>query len=380
MPPPARQRQCPTAVPGVALGLRRVAHAYDSAPVRPAAPPPPLPTRSVPSSSRLPPSTLKSFLRTAAVHWPPSADSLDRRAAADPTLQAAAQEAALAALHSNGYDAGAALAQIEASAPPASRASWTDAQCLAFDSTLLSHGKDFNVIAKVTPAGARLARRAALPRTPCHGHSAPSSAMPPLPFPMCAVMHQAPLRAAASALASTSPCPHTSFPLPPSVPLPRGALSIRTLDLPPTHTAALPALCPQAVGCPVGAAVRRYYERKCRTDLCQGPPAMLSARPVSILSLLADEIEANASSLASQRASALTHHSQHAAAAVAIATAARAGGGMAGHVGREPPGQRTTVWQSVGEIVSHSTGIMVSPVYCGHASSFTLQATLGLAP
>jgi len=36
--------------------------------------------------------------------------------------------------------------------------------------------------------------------------------------------------------------------------------------------------------------------------------------------------------------------------------------------------------QAVGEIVSHSTGIMVSPVYCGHASSFTLQATLGLAP
>jgi hypothetical protein len=130
----------------------------------------------------------------------------------------------------------------------------------------------------------------------------------------------------------------------------------------------------------VSCAVRRYYERKCRTDLCQGPPALLSARPISILSLLADEMEANNSSLASQRASALTHYSQQAAAAMAIAAAARAGGGMAGHAGREPPGHRMTVWQAAGEIVSVSTGIMVSPVYCGHASSFTLQAALGLAP
>jgi hypothetical protein len=89
----------------------------------------------------------------AAAEWPPSADALDRRAVADYTLHAAAQEAALAALHSNNYDARAALAEIAALDPPASRASWTDAQCLAFDSTLLSHGKEFNVIAKVMAGG-----------------------------------------------------------------------------------------------------------------------------------------------------------------------------------------------------------------------------------
>jgi hypothetical protein len=108
---------------------------------------------------------------------------------------------------------------------------------------------------------------------------------------------------------------------------------------------------------------------------------MLAARPVSIFSLLADQKEATASSLASQRASALAHHSQQAAAAMAVAASSRmTGGGLAGHVARVPTSHRPTVWQAAGEIVSHSTGVMVSPVFCGPASSLALRSALGLTP
>eukprot|EP00967_Tisochrysis_lutea_P134113 scaffold236401_cov29-Tisochrysis_lutea.AAC.3 len=130
----------------------------------------------------------------------------------------------------------------------------------------------------------------------------------------------------------------------------------------------------QVVGRPVGDIVRRYYERKCRTDLHVGPAPFLGARPISILRLLADEREAKARKLAAQRPSTFNQHSNQAAAAMAMAVLkgdnAKNGG----------PGRPPTVWPTVGEIVTRSTGILVSGVYCGPASSLTLRAAMGLVP
>ena len=63
-------------------------------------------------------------------------------------MEAAAEEEALRLLHAHEYDGGLALEAVAAAAPPPSRAPWTAAQVLSFDSGLLSHGKNFSLIAQ----------------------------------------------------------------------------------------------------------------------------------------------------------------------------------------------------------------------------------------
>jgi len=188
-------------------------------------------------------------------------------------MEAAAEEEALRLLHAHEYDGALALEAVEAAAPPPSRAPWTAAQVLSFDSGLLSHGKNFSLIA-------------------------------------------------------------------------------------------------QSVGRPMADIVRRYYERKCRTEVRRGElPCFLSATPISARRALREEREAAALLAVQQRPAIFPPPQRHAM----------------HHLGRMAPSpwnpivgpggfvlHRPAVWQTAGEIVPHPTGPLVNGIYCAPASAVLL--------
>ena len=134
----------------------------------------------------------------------------------------------------------------------------------------------------------------------------------------------------------------------------------------------------------MGDIVRHYYERKCRAELREGPPAFLASRPVSIAALLAEEREASAEAFAATRGGGFGASRAHHAAAASHGAArlvSPAHMQVLGPTGHPAfllgPRQRPAVWQAVGEIVTASSGSVVNGVYCGPASALTLQGGLG---